>query len=88
MNASNLTVNSAMRFRRSSKLKSTDGSCVSGLSEYDMAGAVCDRDARKDEVLVENDDGGIVVAMFVVCSVVGVGCGGEACDLSAVKNVK
>ena len=35
MNASNLTVNAAMRWRKSSKLKSTDGSCVNVLSVYE-----------------------------------------------------
>ena len=64
MKASNLAVNSAIRLRRSSKLKSTDGNCVSELSEYDMAGAICDCDARNDDVLVENEGGGIVVAIL------------------------
>lgn len=53
-----------MRFRKSSKLKSTAGSCVSGLSEYDMAAAFWDCEARKEEVLVENAAGLIVVAIF------------------------
>ena len=55
MKASNLTVKSAIRFRKSSKLKSTVGNCVKGLSEYDM-GAFCDCDPRKDEVLIEKAD--------------------------------
>lgn len=66
INASNLIVNSAMRLRRSSKLKSTDGSWVSGLSEYDMAGVVCDCDARNEDVLAENDEGGTAVDMFAL----------------------
>jgi hypothetical protein len=57
INASNLSVKSAMRLRRSSKLKSTDGSCVSGLSEYDMLAAGFDCDVRSDEVLVANVEG-------------------------------
>lgn len=52
-----------MRFRKSSKLKSTAGSWVSGLSEYDMV-AFWDCDARKEEVLVENAPRAIDVAIF------------------------
>ncbi len=62
MNASNLRVKSVMRLRRSSKLKSTVGSCVSGLSEYDIV-PFCDCDGWNEDVLVENDAGGIEVAM-------------------------
>ena len=54
MNASNLTVKAAMRWRRSSKLKSTEGSCVNGLSVYEYEGVACDCDARKEEVLFMN----------------------------------
>ncbi len=62
MNASNLRVKSVMRLRRSSKLKSTVGSCVSGLSEYDIV-PFCDCDGWNEDVLVEKDAGGIEVAM-------------------------
>jgi hypothetical protein len=57
-------VKSAMRFRRSSKLKSTDGSCVSGLSAYDIGGALWDCEVRNEDVLAEKDGGGIVVAIL------------------------
>src|ERR1700733_104581 len=62
INASNLTVNAFMRWRKSSKLKSTCGSCVSALSEYEGdLGPFCD--ARKEEVLVEKFGAAVVAAI-------------------------
>jgi hypothetical protein len=71
MNASNLIVKSDMRFRKSSKLKSTEGSWVRGVSEYDMLGAACDCEARNEDVLVENCEEWIAVDMvaFIMYSV-------------------
>jgi hypothetical protein len=64
MNASNWTVKAAMRWRRSSKLKSTEGSCVNGLSVYEYEGVACDCEARKEDVLFMNVVPDIVVAIF------------------------
>ena len=67
MKASNLTVNSAMRRRRSSKGMSAVGSWVSGLSEYEMgANCDCDWEARSDEVDVEKADGARAAIFEVV----------------------
>jgi len=52
-----------MRCRKSSKLKSTDGSCVAGLSEYEHVVAVWDCEARNEEVLAEKAEGAIAVAI-------------------------
>lgn len=65
MKASNLTVNAAMRCRRSSKLKSTEGSCVDGSSEYEWAGVACDCDARKEDVLLAKVVPDIVMAILL-----------------------
>jgi len=66
MKASNFTVKSAIRLRKSSKLKSTVGNCVSGLSEYDRSAIVvgCECDARNEEVLVEKLLGAIIFAIL------------------------
>lgn len=52
-----------MRRRRSSKLKSTRGSWVSGLSEYEGDIGAADCEARKDDVLAEKLGVAIVVAI-------------------------
>ena len=68
MKASNLAVKALMRARRSSKLKSTRGSCVSGLlvvSEYEGGIGPLFWDARNEEVDVEKLVGGRGAAIAV-----------------------
>jgi hypothetical protein len=39
---------------------------VSGLSEYDNGAAICDCDARNEDVLVENAEGATVDAIVAI----------------------
>lgn len=68
INASNFTVKAVMRWRKSSKLNSTRGSCVSGLSEYagDIGAADWDCEVRKEDVLAEKFCGAMMAAIAII----------------------